>query len=258
MHFPQNYNRHRGGTKKVVAVLFAVALVVCAVVQPVFLTKVFLSIARPLHLVRQDTVGAAAATVGEFSSRADLIGENKRLADELQKAMIKADLFDELRGSMQRKDSSATGTRTISARVLSSPPFSPYDTLIIDAGTYNGVSVNDTVVYDSTVVLGRVDTVTSTTARVELFSSPGIEQSVRIGTHNFLVSARGSGGGAFQMLVLKEEPVSRGDGVFLPDGRLLARVDAVIQDETDAFALVSAVVPFNIFEIRDVTVERNY
>jgi cell shape-determining protein MreC len=232
-----------------VVALFVVAL---AFIRPPFLTSIFLTIARPLHLVRQDATGSAATVFDGFRSNTKLAEENARLVDELQKAQIKAQLFDEMRKGIQENGIIATSSRGLTARVLASPPFSPYDTLVLDAGRDAGVSLSDAVSYDETVALGVIDTVVETTSRVKLFSSPGSEQSVRIGTHDFLVVAHGIGGGAFQMLVLKDEAVARGDGVYLPDGRLLARVETVTPKESDAFSLVRAVVPFNLFELSEV------
>lgn len=250
MRFPHNYRRRRFNTAGLFGIGASLLLVVLAAFQPVFLTKIFLAIGRPLHLVRQDATAAAEGAFGGFASKEELIEENRRLSEELRKAEIKAELFDELRGEAYGNVGGTTTRPT--ARVLSTPPFSPYDTIVLDQGADDGVAVGDAVSFDDTVALGTVDTVTDRTSRVQLYSSPGTEQSVRIGGHDFLVVARGEGGGAFQMLILKEEAVARGDSVFLPDGRLLARIEKIVPNESDAFALVYAAVPFNLFEIREV------
>ncbi|GMU74117.1 MAG: hypothetical protein AMXMBFR44_3160 [Candidatus Campbellbacteria bacterium] len=252
MRFPHNYRRRRFNTAGLLGIGASLFLVVLAALTPDVLTKTFLAIGRPLHLVRQNTTAAAEGAFGGFASKEELVEDNRRLTEELRKAEIKAELFDELRGNMYAGQSGTTTLRA--ARVLSTPPFSPYDTLVLDRGSRDGVAVGDVVSFDDTVALGTIDTVTNTTSRVQLYSSPGTEQSVRIGSHDFLVVARGEGGGAFRMLVLKEEDVGRGDSVFLSDGRLMARVEKVIPNESDAFALVYAAVPFNLFEIREVMI----
>lgn len=253
-HHNYRYKRRGPGLPGILGIVGAGVLVVLAMMQPTFLTKAFLAVARPLHLVRQDATGSVADAFQKTQTKEELLVENERLAEELKKAEIKANLFDEMRGATTASRTGATSSVQMTARVLSSPPFSPYDTLLLDAGAHDGIALQDLVTYDNTVALGAVDTVNGNTSRVRLFSSPGTEQSVRVGTRDFLVVARGVGGGVVQMLVLKEEAVSRGESVFLPDGMLFARVDTIVQNESDAFALVYAVVPFNLFEVRDVVV----
>ncbi len=256
MRFHHNYKyRRRGpGLPGILGIVAAGALVVLAMIQPVFITKAFLAVARPLHLVRQDVTGSVAGVFQKTQTKEELLAENARLAEELRKANLKAGLFDELRAEMLASRTDATSSPQTTARVLASPPFSPYDTLVLDAGESDGVAPEDLVTYDDIIALGVIDTVNGNTSRARLFSSPGTEQSVRVGTRDFLVVARGVGGGTVQMLVLKEEAVRRGESVFLPDGMLFARVDTVVENEADAFALVYAVVPFNLFEVRNVSI----
>lgn len=260
MHFHHNYRykRRGSGLTGILGIIGAGVLVVLAMIQPAFLTKAFLAVARPLHLVRQGVTGNVVGAIQKTKTKVELLAENERLTEELRKAEIKAGLFDEMRAVKTASRGDVTSSAQTTARVLSSPPFSLYDTLVLDVGTNDGVALQDFVVYDNTTALGVIDTVNDNTARARLFSSPGTEQSVRVGTRDFLVVARGIGGGTVQMFVLKEEAVSRGESVFLPDGMLFARVDAITQNESDAFAIVYAVVPFNLFEIRDVMVVSQY
>ncbi len=231
-----------------------VVALLLAVWQPPFLTKTLLALSRPFTVVRENATASVGDAVGHLQSKADVLAENERLTRALQKAEIKALLFDELREKMYAQSNRTTHA----AHILSAPPFSPYDTLILDTGAHAGVTVGDHVSYDDTVALGVIDTVTKNTARVQLYSSAGTEQPVRVGEHDFLVTARGIGGGAFELLVLKEVGVERGDSIFTSDGHLLARVETVVPNETDAFATVYAITPFNLFEIREATIISTY
>jgi len=235
-----------------VGIIFSIILVAIGVLRPPWMSRFVLIVTRPLYILKTEVKSQSSMLITLVKSHRSMQEENERLVEELRKAEIKAQLFDEL--YLNSSASTTTDIDRFSARVLSSPPFSPYDTLILDGGSLLGISEGDSVSYDGAVALGVVDLVSERTSRVRLFSSPGSEQPVRIGNGDYLVVARGVGGGAFLISVLKEEAVSRGEGVFLPDGQLIARIERVEPNETDAFVLAYAVIPVTLFEIKDVVV----
>lgn len=232
--------------------------VVCIIIvalQPVFLTRMMLFVSAPFHTARANVSANTESFLGGFSSRAALVEENRALEEELARVKIKSDLYDSLRREYYKTTDVGTSTaRLLSARILETPPFSPYDTVLIDIGTTAGVSVGDTVSFDTTVALGFVDTVSSKASRVRLFSSPGYEQEVRVGTNDFVVLAQGKGGGVFEVSVPKEIAVTRNDNVFLSTGELIGTVKKIVESDAEAFTTAQVVMPQNIFELRTVYV----
>ena len=61
----------------------------------------------------------------------------------------------------------------ILSAILAKPNQSPYDTLLIDAGSGQGIKTGDTVFALGDVPIGRVDVVYDNSAKVVLFSNPG-------------------------------------------------------------------------------------
>ncbi len=239
-----------------VSVAVCAVIIILVAVQPAFITHILLVISSPFHSARQTVSANSESFFAAFVSRKALVEENTSLREDLFRAQVKSDLYDSLRREYARVsvDTSSTTSSVLTARVLETPPFSPYDTLLIDAGTAQGVSSGDVVFFDATVALGVVDSVSKNTSRIRLFSSPGFEQEVRIGENDFLVLARGLGGGAFEVSVPKEADVSRNDNVFLVSGEILGSVKQITESDAEAFSVVRAVMPQNIFEIRTVVI----
>lgn len=254
MHFPRPYKR-KTNTSLVVSVVACVVLIGIVSVQPSFMTRMMLFIASPFHSARENVSANAESFLGGFSSRSALVEENKKLSEELVRAKIKADLYDSLRQEyMGASAGTASSSQAIRARILEMPPFSPYDTLLINMGSEQGVSVGDKVSFDETVALGVVDSVSKNVSRVRLFSSPGYEQEVRVGTNDFLVLARGQGGGVFEISIPKETIVARNDKVLLSSGELVGVIKKITQSDAEAFITLDVVMPQNIFELRTVVV----
>ena len=232
--------------------------VVCILIvalQPTFLTRIMLFVSAPFQSARVNVSANTESFLGGFSSRAALVEKNKALEEELIRVKIKSNLYDSLRREYYKTtDTSTSTTRLLSTRILEKPPFSLYDTVLIDIGTAAGVSVGDTVSFDTTVALGVVDTTSSNASRVRLFSSPGYEQEVRVGTNDFVVLAHGKGGGVFEVSVPKEIAVARNDNVFLATGENIGTFKKIVESEAEAFTTAQVVIPQNIFELRTVYV----
>ena len=102
--------------------------------------------------------------------------------------------------------------RSILARVISRPPQSLYDTLLIDQGSESGVQKGDFAEYQG-IALGTVASVGKGTALIELFSAPGEQNDVLVGKTNAIAIANGMGGGAFELAVPNGVQVANGDTI---------------------------------------------
>ena len=153
---------------------------------------------------------------------------SSRLADaerELTRTRYQALLYV-LVAEENKKLREATGASEAPAgivgRVLSRPPRTHYDTLLLDVGVEQGVSVHDLVIFEG-VALGTIVTVDSRTSVVSLFSTPGSETDVIIGTPRAVAVARGLGGGAYE--------------VSVPQGITIAPTDIVRVSATESLVL---------------------
>ena len=202
---------------------------------------------------------------GALKSPASLLAENESLSRELaglQIAMssssvaVLASENADLRALLGR--ASTTPTMTLAA-VLIRPPFAPYDEIVIDLGTDDGVSSTTLVYASGGVPVGRVSEALAATSKVALFTSPGQSYSVVIGASDFSASAVGHGGGQYQAKVPHGSAVSVGDAVIATalSSRPFGTVISVITDPSNPFDTVIIVPPVDPYSLRWVLLNLN-
>lgn len=102
----------------------------------------------------------------------------------------------------------------ILAGVLARPPVSPYDMLILDRGSDDGVSVGARVLGDGGMPLGRIESVTPSSARALLLSTPANETESWIGDARIPVTLVGEGAGSMSAIIAREAGIIVGDLVY--------------------------------------------
>jgi cell shape-determining protein MreC len=144
----------------------------------------------------------------------------------------------------------------ILAVILSDTNQSLYDTLVVDAGSIQGVTTGATVFALGNVPIGRVDLVYENSSRIILFSNPGEKTSVDINDTTFELVGRG--GGNFEMNLPRDIDLQKGAQAVLPrvTPHVVATVETIISDPRDAFKKALLVSPVNIKELRFVEIEK--
>ena len=140
--------------------------------------------------------------------------------------------------------------------VLVKPFMSPYDTLIIDVGTSNGVLAGDIVEVEGNTFIGFVSEVYNNTSKVVLYSSPGEKVKVLIGDNDIEKEAIGLGSGNFKVEIPTEIDVKEGDSIVIPSisTNIFGVVEKVEFKESDSFQNVLFKIPINIAELKWVEV----
>ncbi|MDB5266258.1 MAG: Rod shape-determining protein MreC [Parcubacteria group bacterium] len=143
-----------------------------------------------------------------------------------------------------------SGTSTfIGATVLVHPPETPYDFLVLDAGSNYGVKVGDSVALPEGSKIGVVIEVFSKDSRAKLFSTSGEQTNAILERGGAPVTLIGRGGGAFEIELPREVPVVAGDRVL--DSTITAGMIGVVRDiesvPTDSFkkVLVESAAPIH-------------
>ena len=197
----------------------------------------------PIVRVRESFSGTEVAEL-----RAELASSTAALSD---RNLLYAEVLD-LRERLGRTDRS--GTRIL-ASVLMRPPWTPYDTLLVDAGENLGVKVGAFVSAGGQGLVGHVSEVYGNTARVELFSAPGASyQALLRGT--VPIAVEGLGGGSLQTLVPAGTQVAVGDTISFPGllGGIVALVSATEAKEGESFTVIYMTLPVNPQELRYVEI----
>src|SRR3989304_2204585 len=111
------------------------------------------------------------------------------------------------RAQLQRFAPSVWGVgeqQAVVARVISKPPRSFYDTLVVDAGSKEGIQVGEKVLYGDNIMIGEIAEVFEKTSKVRLFSSSGEVIDVTIGKRAVPALAVGIGGGNFEIQIPRD------------------------------------------------------
>ncbi len=192
----------------------------------------------------------------------EVLGQTEASKLQAQLAQVQAQLADrdalyketlELRARLGRTD--APVPRTL-AGVLLAPPWSPYDTLVVDAGSMHGVKAGDLVYASGQALVGHVSEAYTTTARVELFSAPGASYQATL-RGEVPLALEGQGGGSLRAEVPTGTPVAVGDTIQLPGvwGSLVGHVSAVDARAGESFIVIYMQLPVNPSSLSRVEIQ---
>lgn len=143
--------------------------------------------------------------------------------------------------------------------ILSRPPRTPYDSLIIDIGEDEGLLEGDLVYAERNFVIGEVAEVYAASSIVKLFSSPDQKVDVLIGSSTTPVIAEGRGGGNFYIKIPKNINVTEGDQIVAPGIRehVFGTAEQVETDDAEAYSHVYFKLPVNIYSLHYVQIKKN-
>jgi len=216
---------------------------------------------RPV-LVLGNNIGEKFSNVGSvFRSKKSLTLENESLKSQILESQAdRANYASVLDENLKLKEilGRAEGKNMILAGILSKPNRSLYDTLIIDAGTNQGIIVGQRVFAFGNVFIGQVAEADSNSSKVVLFSNPGEKTEVVISGKDVFMQAIGRGGGNFEMILPRDFILDIGTEVDLPGitPYILGNVATIISDPRDSFQKALLVSPVNIQELKFVQIEK--
>lgn len=252
-YLPKNRFRHPHFKR----ILVLVAIFVSGAVVFSFFDTAIISLISPVWRAENVVIRNLHNGLALFYSQQSLVAENAMLKEKLytletemlalSMGRTQEDVLLELLG---RKGKSAV----VVAAVLTRPPQTPYDVIIIDAGSKESIAVGSQVSLPEGPILGIVSEVFPQSAKVKLFSTSGEEISATLERNSVPVTLIGTGGGNFRLTLPRDMAVERGDRILSPDiaSHLLAVVGEVSVEPTDSFKEVLAKSPTNIFGLRFV------
>lgn len=194
-----------------------------------------------------------------FSTRQVLRDENAALREKVASLELENSALSLSQAENARLLSllNRTGDRGgITVSVLTHPPQSPYDLLVVDAGESEGVTLGARVYLPEGPEVGTVTQVFPSFSRVKLFSSAGEKTQAVLERFEVPVELEGRGGGNFKIVLPRETLVEVGDRILSGslNPHLVGVVEEVNLEPTDSFKEVLAKSPANIFEVRFLTV----
>ena len=216
---------------------------------------------RPILIVGNN-IGEKFKSVGSyFLSKNYLYNQNQKLQAEVDFNNARNSNYDSvvaenasLKEILNRKDQKINMTLAI---ILSKPNQSIYDTLIIDAGTKQGIKEGNIVFALGNVPIGRVNLVYDNSSKVTLFSNTGEKTQAVVSGRDVFLELIGRGGGNFEMILPRDFTLQKGDQVVMPGiyPYVLAEVVTTISDLRDPVKKVLLTSLVNIQELKFVEVE---
>jgi cell shape-determining protein MreC len=150
---------------------------------------------------------------------------------------------------------SASSTVTL-AYILKKPPFTAYDSFIIDVGSKQKIKVGEKVYAPQGILIGEIAEVDPTFSKVKLYSTSGEKYEVLLGvgtsTENIQVTATGRGGGSFEISIPKDMKVKIGEPVTIPNlsSNIFGIVKEVKREESKTFSTILFSQPINIYQLK--------
>lgn len=234
---------------------------------------------RPV-LILGNNIGESLSNANAyFYSKSSLLLENQDLKSKLSEQEVRIanynSVLDEnlkIKETLGRKQEKAN---IILAGILSKPNQSPYDTLVVDVGTKNGISIGQKVFALGNVPIGRIAEVYPNSAKIILYSNPGETTEIVVGRKPASTSSSlggsallslggdtfmqivGRGGGNFEMILPRDFILEKGTEVVLPGivPYIIGTVQTIISDPRDSFQKALLASPVNIQELKFVEIE---
>ncbi len=146
----------------------------------------------------------------------------------------------------------------ILATILAKPNTTLFDTLLLDVGEDQNISVGDIVFAYGNIPLGKISEVYNNTSKVTLFTNPGEKTNAVISSTNTYIDLIGRGGGNFEIILPRDFTVAEGENVLLPDlnNYLIAKVVSTISDARDSYQKALLISPVNIQQLKFVQIRK--
>ena len=218
-------------------------------------------VATPFVYVTHGTGNWLYFASQSFRFKSSLVAENTKLMNQISDLNAQFSDYNELlqeneqlKSAMGRSD----GKQFILATVLSKPPVSLYDTLLIDGGSSVGIAAGSVVYANGDAPIGVVSQVFLHSALVELYSSPSFKMDARIDPEQIDVTLFGHGGGDFLVSVPHDLSVVTDTVVVSKEinPSVLGALQKVISDPRDSSQTLIFSSPVNINQLSYVQVEK--
>ncbi len=254
-----NFLIRENGKKSIIFPTFAIVFFILVFSIP-WSRNLLFSVGSPLWSIKNSVVSFFADNVAVLNSKTDILKENNLLKEQISVNSKEQVLFDLLKKENEDLKfilgRNKVGQKLLLGTVLVKPFLSTYDTLIIDVGSLNGVTVGNKVMVDDNTFIGYVSEVYDNTSKVILYSSPGEKIKVLIGDNNVEKEAVGLGGNNFKVEMPREIGVKEGDTIIVPSisANVFGVVEKIEFKESDSFQTVLFKNPVNIAELKWVEI----
>lgn len=211
----------------------------------------------PLWTLHQTISGRLFSISSYFEYKSSLQNQNDSLKKEIDaknaEIMIiknQVELYKQLDSYIAIKD---IGANESIVRVVSRPPQTPFDVLLIEASD-NSIKAGQKV-YFAGIPAGIIESKTGSYARVFLFSHSSSQFRVLVGSNKIEAEAKGKSQGNIYLTLPKSVSIQIGDIVYLADGTIpIGNVSQIDNNTSTSFVDVYVKMPFSPSRVEWLTV----
>lgn len=238
------------------ALIFAVFILLLRLLAPNLLWTVLTPVFRASDALSEES----RAFFSVFGDKARLASQNEKLAGENAELALQNQSLIKKLESLSGLSVSDGG---VTAGVVARPPNSPYDTLVLSAGSDDGVALGMIAFAlpagrqgAGGAPIGVITSVSSNFSRATLYSAPGMIVNGWIGKNNLPITIKGAGAGAMNASAARSAGISAGDIVYAPGPGMLAigSVVRVDSDPTSPSVTLRIMPALNIFSVAWVVI----
>lgn len=265
MIYPQRDNlRRRRKIRTTVGIVGFVFVFIIAlnIWKPNLLSPAVQAIGKPILEAQGGFLGSIGNTWRFLHSKAALVQENNDLKNKI--ALFNAVVTERDYYKYQNSEIAKIVNRIKSdkqktfAQIISKPGFSPYDTIIIDAGLDQGLQEGDKVFASDDIILGQIADAYAHTSTVVLYSTAEKETPVLIGSTTIQAVAFGKGGGNFEIKLPRNTGVTVGDSVVMASttDKIFGTIQYMNTSATDSFERALFKSPVDISSLSFVSIQK--
>lgn len=256
MTYHQRSSRKKRKKSTAIFIVIILFVLLFSIFNITFPKSIINTVGYPVIKVKNFVLSPFSGIGSYFETKNSLIKENEELKDDVARLNVDVLTFgligEELKELKENFGLNSEEERTL-ANVLVRPPYSPYDTFVIDLG--RDEVFEGSPVYYNNVRIGIIGSVDKNTSIVKLLSSSGNKFQVRI-NRSIDTEAYGQGGGRFLAILPKDADINVGDVITIPEltPGVFATVQVIESTEGDTFKGVFFNTPVKLSDISFVEV----
>lgn len=262
-----NYRRPSNKKKKFEKIIYIFSFVIIIfLIFPFIIStldipkNILVQISTPIWNSERNIILSIKDSSSFIKNKSYLIEENNilksRLTDILSLKLENRFLKQENIQLKQELGRSAEKDNSILATILVRPNKTVYDTLIVDVGKDDGISIGDTVISEWSTLLGEVIDTFPKSSKILLYSSSDIITNVTIGEENINAEAIGMGGSNYEINIPRDIYIATSSIIIVPNrkGLILGVVDEIKKRPQDTIQKLLFKTPINIQQLKWVTI----
>lgn len=226
-----------------------------------FITKIVVSFFYPALNSKESLSAASGWAFIPFRDKkklADELAAEKERNASLEAFMLELESLKKENEELKSVLSQTNKKSYILGTIILRPPQSPYDTIMVDAGSENGVETGAKVMAYSNVIVGYVAEVYPKASKIKMLSFPGEQTNVSFENSNVFSLSAGLGGGNMEIKIPNSVSATTGDKIMTVGTfpMVVGLVEKIEADKINPFQRIIFRTPINLSSLKNILIEK--